>query len=429
MTKVPKKLVLIRVLPAAAGLIFWGFVFSGVCPAAALLVRFTALAPALAAAGAAAVIWLVIAAVAGRFYCSIVCPLGIFQDICRLPGRCRKAVPENFTRWRWIVAGFCLGNLIAGGALGMLWFDPYSNFGRMVGGVSLGTVILLIGFAAVSFFKPRWFCRSWCPVGALLKTASHLPLLTLSFNRNCIGCGKCVRNCPAGCIDLERRKIDNGSCLRCLQCIAVCPAVKSGISFRKITRTDMDLSRRKFLVNSALVAVGTAAGAALQRTGCAKLLTPKPRFGVLPPGAGDADKFSSRCTGCLLCVRNCPAQIIVPAAGNFGAVSLDLSKDFCRYDCNRCSEVCPAAAILPQTLRQKQQTRIALAQIDRARCVGCGKCIEACPVPAVTVRRGAPVISVHKCIGCAACFHACPVQAIIITEIDRQETVAVPVDF
>jgi len=57
--------------------------------------------------------------------------------------------------------------------------------------------------------------------------------------------------------------------------------------------------------------------------------------------------------------------------------------------------------------------RTAVAQVDEARCIGCARCIDACPVDAIA---GAPgfmhtVIAAY-CTGCELCLPPCPVDCI-----------------
>jgi len=53
------------------------------------------------------------------------------------------------------------------------------------------------------------------------------------------------------------------------------------------------------------------------------------------------------------------------------------------------------------------------ALIDEARCIGCARCIAACPVDAIVGAQGLMHTVVERwCIGCALCPPACPVDCI-----------------
>ena len=57
--------------------------------------------------------------------------------------------------------------------------------------------------------------------------------------------------------------------------------------------------------------------------------------------------------------------------------------------------------------------RTAVALIDEPRCIGCARCIEACPVDAIA---GAPglmhTVIADYCTGCKLCLPPCPVDCI-----------------
>lgn len=236
--------------------------------------------------------------------------------------------------------------------------------------------------------------------------------------------------CPSGCIDPAAGTIDNERCVRCLNCLSACRlhAVKFGRPEKKAQ--SLDEGRRAFLVNGGILIAGLAAGLALTRAGMGKLADYARRFSILPPGAGNAERFASRCTACQLCTANCPAKIIVPAPGGDGPVSLDLNRGACSYDCNRCSQVCPTGALRPLTLQAKQKTKIAEAKLNPRLCIvfqegeKCGKCASVCPTGAVTLRRtGAPrPVNLALCIGCGACQKICPApgKAITVQGIEQQ---------
>ena len=57
--------------------------------------------------------------------------------------------------------------------------------------------------------------------------------------------------------------------------------------------------------------------------------------------------------------------------------------------------------------------RTAVALIDEPRCIGCTRCIDACPVDAIAGARGMmhAVIAAY-CTGCGLCLPPCPVDCI-----------------
>jgi Na+-translocating ferredoxin:NAD+ oxidoreductase subunit B len=57
--------------------------------------------------------------------------------------------------------------------------------------------------------------------------------------------------------------------------------------------------------------------------------------------------------------------------------------------------------------------RAAVALIDESRCIGCRRCIDACPVDAIVGASGVMHTVVEPwCIGCALCLPPCPVDCI-----------------
>ena len=50
-------------------------------------------------------------------------------------------------------------------------------------------------------------------------------------------------------------------------------------------------------------------------------------------------------------------------------------------------------------------------KINLDECIGCGACVDECPVGAIKEEDGKYVISEDECIGCGACEGACPVGA------------------
>ena len=51
--------------------------------------------------------------------------------------------------------------------------------------------------------------------------------------------------------------------------------------------------------------------------------------------------------------------------------------------------------------------------VDEARCIGCARCLDACPVDAIVGAQGLMHTVVEPwCIGCALCLPPCPVDCI-----------------
>lgn len=61
-----------------------------------------------------------------------------------------------------------------------------------------------------------------------------------------------------------------------------------------------------------------------------------------------------------------------------------------------------------------------LAKINESECIGCTKCIQACPYDAII---GAPqqlhTVLDTECTGCKLCIAPCPVDCISLVEIEK----------
>ena len=51
-------------------------------------------------------------------------------------------------------------------------------------------------------------------------------------------------------------------------------------------------------------------------------------------------------------------------------------------------------------------------KIDKDTCIGCGACVDVCPVQALSMEDGKAKCDEGTCIDCGACIGTCPVQAI-----------------
>ena len=108
-------------------------------------------------------------------------------------------------------------------------------------------------------------------------------------------------------------------------------------------------------------------------------------------------------------------------------------KGYCRPECVRCSEVCPAGAIVKITPEEKTSIHIGRAKVNRDLCivedkgVHCGNCARHCPSGAIKmVPRDPedpdsikiPAVDESLCTGCGACEFLCPVRPISAIHVE-----------
>ena len=413
---------------------------------------------------------LLVTLLAGRIYCSTVCPLGVMQDLViwlrRMLGRAfprwkglRKRFRFNRSRdiLRGAVAALTIAGIITGLQLAVALIEPYSAYGRMIRSLVGGDPAVLPIAAGVTFIVivtcawmwGRAWCNNFCPVGTVLGCVSKFQIFGVKVDRDkCIQCGACSRSCKASCIQEGTLEIDYSRCVDCFDCIDSCS--QRGISFGRIRRSRADAgeaengapdtSRRAFLATGALL-LGTAVSATAQNMkldGGLAPVTPKqplerePR--IVPPGSGSVSHFYDTCTACQLCVTACPNGVLRPSTdlNHLLQPQMGYEDGFCRPECTACSDVCPTGAILPVKREAKTLIRIGTAVVNPGLCLAatgeehCGSCARHCPTGAITmvdidnIRR--PVIAESQCIGCGKCEFLCPVRPVSAISVKGLET-------
>lgn len=403
--------------------------------------------PAVLSLSLIAVAIIVVALLFGRIYCSVICPLGVMQDIYSwLGGKIKKNRFSYVKEHKWLrytVCAIFVVCLIFGFTPVITLLEPYGNFGRIVTSFYMRNVtlsiiawVIMLILGVLAFLYGRAYCNSICPVGTILSFFSRFSLFRVRFDQDkCKHCGLCEKNCKARAIDAKAGTVDYSRCVVCGDCTAQCKfdalhyTAKRPVSKTETASSEPDLGRRSFLVGSA-IAAGTAAVAQAQMKvdGGLAVITekeaPKRQTLITPPGSVSARHMQKHCTGCQLCVSACPNNVLRPSTDlmHFMQPTMSFEIGYCRPECTRCGEVCPTGAIKPITKEEKTAIHAGHAVWVKDNCVvltdgvSCGNCQRHCPTGAIQMveyqHNGQtvmiPAINESRCIGCGACENLCP---------------------
>ena len=259
---------------------------------------------------------------------------------------------------------------------------------------------LVVVLAAVG--KGRLWCNWICPAGTLFTLLSKKSV--------------CAHKVGPGC----------GNCRACF-----------GAGTSGTPKADGGVTRRDALKGVAVL----AAADAVEKTtdgGFAQVSlpgVPKRPTPVLPPGAVDRGLFNLKCVACGLCITSCPGKCLVASTAlkRFGQPEMDFRRGYCLSGCNYvCGHVCPAGAIRWIPRLERKNVHVGHAIWKKDLCirttdgVQCTACSRKCPVQAIHLVEGFPVVDKAKCIGCGACEHVCPARpmpAIFVKGFERQRLV------
>ena len=412
--------------------------------------------PALLALNVVTVLALVVLTLlVGRAYCSVICPLGVMQDVISRISGLRKKKKSRFSysgekKWlRYGILVIFVVALVAGLTPLAALLAPYSSYGRMVSSVvspSLSPVAIVaavsfVVVAIMSWLGGRTYCNTICPVGTILGFFSRFALFRPVINTSkCNSCKRCAKKCKASCIDAKNHRIDYSRCVACMDCIKNC---KHGALTLRYALENTDSSRRSFLTLSATLAATSLVKAQEKKVdgGLAAIedkKKPERATRLVPPGAKSLRHFSQHCTACQLCVSECPNKVLHPSTNLDTLMQPEMSYEdgYCRPECTRCSEVCPAGAIRPITVAEKSSTRIGHAVWIKKNClpvadgVECGNCARHCPSGAIFMVHidanddespKIPVIDTERCIGCGACENLCPARPFSAIYVEGHE--------
>lgn len=422
--------------------------------------------PALLALNVGVVVFLLLLTlVFGRIYCSVICPLGVFQDVVAWIAKKRKKNRYRYSKamngLRYGVLGVFVVALLAGVGSLVALLAPYSSYGRMANNLlqplwqwgnnglayvaeraesyafystevwmkSLPVfVVAAVTFVVISILAwrgGRTYCNTICPVGTVLGFfARYSWLKPVIDTSKCVNCNLCARNCKAACINVREHRIDYSRCVACMDCIGKChkdairyahPSAKVAVpadsvgtvatpESNRVTDEQINNARRSFLTATVLLA-GTSLVKAQEKKVDGGLAT------IVDKQIPD---------------RSTP----LTPPGSLGARNM---AQHCTA-CQLCVSVCPNGVLRPSsglmTLMQPEMS------YERGYCrPECTKCSEVCPAGAIrpitaadksAVQIGHAVWVKKNCIpltdgvDCGNCARHCPTGAIQMVPSDSE---------
>lgn len=402
----------------------------------------------------------------GRIYCSVICPLGVFQDIISWVAGKRKRnrfLYSNALTWlRYSVMFFFILAFIAGISSVVALLEPYSAYGRVASELFLPiyqwsnnllayfaermnsylfysvdvwiksvitlsiAVFTLVVIAVLAWRNGRTYCNTICPVGTILGFLAKFSYFKMIIDtEKCNSCGLCARNCKASCIDFKGHNIDYSRCVTCFDCVDKCQ--KDAIKYAppkmaqkrdkagSTTQVNNEegTSRRNFLSLTTLLAVTSVLKAEEKviEEGLAIIKekkVPKRNTPITPAGSLSARNLKKHCTACQLCISACPNQVLHSSASLMTLMQPEMSyeRGYCRPECVRCSDVCPTGAINSITTADKSAIQIGHAVWIKENCV----------------------VTTDK-VSCGNCARHCPTGAIQMVHIEANnpQSLEIPV--
>lgn len=429
--------------------------------------------PAVLALNAGIVIALILLTlVFGRLYCSIICPLGIFQDVVARSFSIWRKSHKNFYSWspekkwlRYSVLAVFIVLLVAGFTSVAVLVAPYSSFGRIVqnllspiwlwgnnlcawiaekaGGYafehkdvwlkSLPTfVIASVTFVVIFILAARngrTYCNTICPVGTVLSFFSRFAIFRPVIDTGkCRNCHLCEKNCKASCIDLDNHRIDYSRCVDCFDCIGTChhDAIKYQPFWKSGKVTEAETMKAGQTVRKAEVNDKAAAGDNGRRTFISTT--------ALTLGALTMKAQEKKVDGGLAVVLGKKAPVRETPLVPFGALSVKEFYQHCTA-CQLCVSQCPNGVLRPSSsLEHLMQPEMSY---ERGWCrVECNRCAQVCPSGPIrkysieektTMHIGTAKVDLDLCVvnrdgvSCGNCSRHCPAGAIIMVKKDPKD--------
>lgn len=394
----------------------------------------------------------------GRVYCSVICPLGVMQDIFsrfhrRRKARFRFSYTPAHNWWRYTIFGLFVVAIICGIGSFVALLAPYSSYGRIVNNLfeplyRLGNnllayfaeradsyafyhvdvwvkslpVFIVAAVTFVALFFVAWrhgrlYCNTICPVGTLLGFLSRFSIFGIKSTPTNASTAASARAAARLSASTARTIVwmpravwpawtASTSATRAPSLSACAAKVTdkrhgTGSLFQRAVRPGAPHSHHHRHPHGCH---GCRYGA--DKEGRRRIGYPHRQEGarrqtrIVPPGAISSDHLADHCTGCQLCVNACPNDVLRPSGNilTFMQPQSSYERGYCRPECTACSDVCPAGAILPVTREQKTAIQIGHAVWIKNNC-----------------------LAVTDGVACGNCERHCPSGAIQMVPLDEND--------
>ncbi len=360
---------------------FYFIDFAGLLPEGFSVLEHIQFVPAVLSLSTAVLVALVaLTLLLGRLYCSVICPMGIFQDVIARISRGLGKKPKKKKRYqysparnilRYTLLAATVVALVSGFTLLASLLDPYAAYGRIAANVfapvylagnnllealftAMGNytfyrmdiyvrsafalsiaLLTLLGVGYLAWKHGRTYCNTICPVGTFLGLISRFSWWKIRIDpAKCTHCGVCATRCKASCIDSRNQRIDYSRCVDCFDCLDACR--QDALSFSAPKKASVlpseaapakaapkDPSRREFLATT-LATTLTVPALMAQGHGQQERLRLRDGSGhtrqvpISPPGSLGHEHLGQHCTACHLCISKCPSRVLKPALLEYG---------------------------------------------------------------------------------------------------------------
>ena len=193
----------------------------------------------------------------GRTICGWLCPMGLIQELfykIKTPKLKKNKITRALSYFKYVLLvvlvvilplvyafqqvslplpAFCKYICPAGtleGAIGLLTHPANASRFEMLGPIFTWKFLLLVMFITASIFIYRFFCRFFCPLGAIYGFFNKLSIVGLEVDMSkCNHCNACVTNCK-----MDVKEVGDHECIQCGECKKVCHC--NAIDWKKIKK-------------------------------------------------------------------------------------------------------------------------------------------------------------------------------------------------